>query len=99
MARFHVHRIGSDGSLAIDLQSNLLDALDTRVVRLLVPVGDLAKLVLRLNPRFEIDGETFVMLTEFLTTIPASSLGLSIADLSSRSDEITAATDFLFQGF
>lgn len=39
------------------------------------------------------------MLTEFLTTIPASALGPSIADLSSRSDEITAATDFLFQGF
>lgn len=99
MARFHVHRIGSDGSLAIDLQSNLLDALDTRVVAPLLPVDTLARLVLRLNPRFEVDGQALVMLTEFLTTVPASSLGPSIADLSSRSDEITAATDFLFQGF
>lgn len=99
MARFHVHRIGSDGSVAIDLQSNLLDALVTCVVSPVIPVGDLAKLVLRLNPRFDINGEVFVMLTEFLTTVPASSLGPSIADISARSDEITAATDFLFQGF
>lgn len=99
MARFHVHRIGSDGSLAIDLQSNLLDALVTRVVSPLIPDRDLTKLVLRLNPRFDINGEVFVMLTEFLTTVLTSWLGPSIADLSSRSDEITAARDFLFQGF
>jgi toxin CcdB len=99
MTRFHVHGIGSDSSLAVDLQSNLLDTLDTRVVAPLVPVGDLAKIALRLNPRFEIHGEAFVMLTEFLTTIPASALGPAITDLSPRADEITAATDFLFQGF
>lgn len=99
MTRFHVHRVGGEGSLAIDLQSNLLDKFDTRVVAPLVPIGDLTKIVLRLNPRFELNGETFVMLTEFLTTIPLSEIGPAIADLSPRADEITATTDFLFQGF
>lgn len=94
MARFHVHRIGNDGSLALDVQSNLLSDLTTRVIVPLAPVGDVATLVPRLNPRLAIDGETFAILTQFVTTVPAS-----VADLSPRADEITAATDFLFQGF
>lgn len=99
MARFHLHRIGNDGSLALDVQSNLLDSLTTRVVMPLVPVGDVATLVPRLNLRIAIDGETFAMLTQFITAIPVSAVGPSLADLSARADEITAATDFLFQGF
>ncbi len=39
------------------------------------------------------------MLTQFVTTVPVSAVGPSIADLSTRADEITAATDFLFQDF
>ncbi|RKE86586.1 CcdB family protein [Rhizobium sp. AG855] len=99
MTRFHVHRIGDDGSLALDVQSNLLDALTTRVVVPLAPVGDVVTLVPRLNARLAIDGETFAMLTQFITTVPVSAVGPAIADLSARADEITAATDFLFQGF
>lgn len=95
MTRFHVHRIGNDGSLALDVQSNLLDALTTRVVVPLAPVGDVATLV----PRLAIDRETFAMLTQFITTVPVSAVGPSVADLSARADEITGATDFLFQGF
>ncbi len=99
MARFNVHRIGNDGSLALDVQSNFLDALTTRVAVPLAPVGDIAALVPRLNPRLAIDGETFAMLTQFITTVPVSEIGPSVADLSTRADEIIGATDFLFQGF
>ncbi|THV17380.1 CcdB family protein [Rhizobium rhizophilum] len=99
MTRFHVHCIGKDGSLALDVQSNLLNALTTRVVVPLAPVGDVATPVPRLNARLAIDGETFAMLTQFITTVPVSAVGPSIADLSARADEITAPTDFLFQGF
>jgi len=95
MTRFHVHRIGNDGSLALDVQSNLLDALTTRVVVPLAPVEDVATLV----PRLTVDGQRFAMLRQFVTTVPVSAVGPSIADLSTRADEITAATDFLFQGF
>lgn len=99
MARFHVHRIGNDGSLALDVQSDLLDGLTTRVVVPLAPVGDVSALMPRLNPRLAIDGQTFAMLSQFITTAQVSAIGPSITDLSHRSDEITAATDFLFQGF
>lgn len=99
MARFRVHRVGSAADLAIDLQSNLLDGLHSRVMAPLVPVADVPRLVHRLNPRFDINGESFVMMTEFLSTVPAKEIGPAIADLSHRADDITAATDFLFQGF
>lgn len=99
MTRFHVHRIGNNGSLALDIQSNLLDALTTRVVVPLAPLSEIAALVPRLNPRVAVDGETFALLTQFMTTVPVSAVGPSIADLSNRADEITAATDFLFSGY
>lgn len=39
------------------------------------------------------------MATHRMAALALSEIGPSIADLSARADEITAATDFLFQGF
>jgi toxin CcdB len=39
------------------------------------------------------------MATQRMASIPLSEIGAEVADLSSRSDDITAALDFLFQGF
>lgn len=97
MARFQVYRLG-DG-LVVELQSDLFDGLQTRVVAPLVPADDISRKIGKLNPRFDLGGESYVMLTEFLGTVPAVELGTLVADLSSRADAITAATDFLFQGF
>jgi toxin CcdB len=85
MARFRVHRLKSEDQLVIDLQSDFLHDLPTRVVAPLQPVETVSWVIARLTPRFEVGGKTYV--------------GPSIADLSARADEITAATDFLFQGF
>jgi toxin CcdB len=41
----------------------------------------------------------YAMMTEFLASVPIRELGMAVADLSTRADDITAATDFLFQGF
>ena len=97
MARFHVHQFGIE--LVLDVQSNLLDDLHTRVVVPLVPEHEVKQVVQRLNPRFEINSVLYVMMTEFIAAVPAHELGTTVTRLSSRSDEITAATDFLFQGF
>jgi toxin CcdB len=83
----------------LGVQSNLLDALTTRVVVPLALIGDVTTLIPRLNPRFSIGGETFALLAQFITTVPVSAVGPAIADLSARADEITAASNFLFQGF
>ncbi|WP_137129680.1 CcdB family protein [Rhizobium sp. FY34] len=99
MARFKVYRMAQSEGLAIDLQSTLFDGLQTRVMAPLVPITDVAKLIPRLNPRFEINDTVYVMLTEFMGTVPSAEIGMLVADLSARADDITAATDFLFQGF
>lgn len=99
MARFWVYRLGPDGSLAVDLQADVLDGLKTRVVAPLVPVEQVKQLVPRLNPKFDIGGRSMVLLTEFTATVPLKELTDAVTNLSHRADEITAATDFLFQGF
>lgn len=99
MARFRVHRLKQGGLLVVDLQSNFLDGLPTRIVAPLHPVSEVHWTISRLTPRFEINGEMFVMATQRMGAIEASEIGPAIADLSPRADEITAATDFLFQGF
>ncbi|SSC65724.1 unnamed protein product [Ciceribacter selenitireducens ATCC BAA-1503] len=46
-----------------------------------------------------IDGQPYVMATHRMASVPTSEIGPMVTDLSHRSDEITVATDFLFQGF
>jgi toxin CcdB len=53
----------------------------------------------KLNPRFVIDGETYVMATQRMRSIGIDALGPVVAELSNHADAITAATDFAFQGF
>ena len=99
MARFHVYRLRSGNVLAIDLQANLLDDLPSRVMVPLHPVQELSWSISRLNPRFSIEGEAYVMATQRMASIPTTELGSDIADLTADSDRIVAAVDFLFQGF
>ena len=99
MARFHVYRLKSGNVLAIDLQANLLDDLPSRVMVPLHSVQELSWSISRLNPCFAIDGEIHVMATQRMASIPTIELGIAVADLSDKSDIITGALDFLFQGF
>ena len=99
MARFHVYRLRSDGVSAIDLQANILSDLPSRLMAPLYPVAEMSWSISRLNPRFAIGGELYAMATQRMAAIPVSEIGPELADLSARSDDIIAATDFLFQGF
>ncbi|MBO3758641.1 CcdB family protein [Ciceribacter sp. L1K22] len=99
MARFRVHRLKLGDQLVVDLQSDYLQDLPTRVVAPLQSVEDVSWVIARLTPRFEVGGKSYVMATHRLSALAVSDLGPSVADLSPRADEITAATDFLFQGF
>ena len=99
MARFHVYRLRQGGALVLDLQADILSDLQTRnVVPLLLP-SEISRLIARLNPTFEINGQRYVMATQFMGVVALNELGSSVADLTRDADAITAATDFLFQGF
>jgi toxin CcdB len=99
MARFQVYRLKGSNVLVLDLQTNFLDSLPSRVVAPLHSVDEMSWAVSNLNPRFRIDNEVYVMATQRIASVPLVEMGQAIADLSAKADIIIAATDFLFQGF
>ncbi len=99
MARYDVYR-GIDGRcFLLDVQADLLDKMNTRVVVPLMPTSDAPLPARRLNPVFEINGVSYMMVTQFVSAIPANTLGEPAANLSVHFDEITNALDMVFQGF
>ena len=99
MARFSVYRNpGAEGYL-LDVQANILDHLNTRVVVPLLPLSSAPKPASTLNPVFTVAGESVVMVTQFMAAVPTSLLKLPESSLESFRNEITAAMDLLFQGF
>ncbi|CAN7172977.1 CcdB family protein [Rhizobium sp. LjRoot30] len=99
MARFHAYRIKSSHILALDLQADILSDLRVRIIAPLYPVAELSWTMARLNPRFTIGEESYVMATQRMLAMPLQDIGDEVADLSAHRDIIIAATDFLFQGF
>jgi toxin CcdB len=83
----------------VSLQSDLLTRnLDTTVVAPLEPAG-IGSFADRLNPRVEIEGRPFVMITQELVTVRKSVLGQTCGSIASERDAIIAALDLLFTGF
>lgn len=83
----------------LDVQTELLDHIDTRVV---VPLAPLAvvqgKTAKHLNPNFTIEGTTVVMLTQELAGIQKRILGEHVTHLDHHRQEILGALDFLTSG-
>ena len=104
MAQYDVHHNASDGTSGdvpylLDIQSDLLAQLQTRVVVPLIPADRYGKPITRLNPVFDIRGETCIGAFTELAGVPRSCLGDVICSVSQQRDDITAAVDFLLQGF
>ncbi|MCA1370671.1 CcdB family protein [Bradyrhizobium sp. BRP14] len=99
MARFHVYRLKQAETLVVDLQADLFDALKTRIVAPLIPASDFAHVMSRINPRVTVGEDAYVIAIHLLAAISVSELDEMVTDLSSRRDDIVAATDFAFQGF
>lgn len=96
MARNEVLRLG-DG-LVLDVQADLLDALNTRVVVPLMPRNAAPLPARGLNPVFVVDQMEYTMATQFLAAVPRSELGQAVGSLDAHHDDITRALDLLFQG-
>ncbi|HLH89769.1 MAG TPA: CcdB family protein [Xanthobacteraceae bacterium] len=83
----------------VALQSDLLTrTLDTLVVAPLEPAAS-GTFADRLNPRVEIDGNAFVLITQEIVTVRKSVLGMTQASLAGERDKIISALDMLFTGF
>ncbi|MEK6593976.1 MAG: CcdB family protein [Pseudomonadota bacterium] len=104
MAQFDVYRNANPATRAripclLDVQSDLLDPLATRVVvPLCKPEVLKGKLAERLNPVFEVEGRKMAMLTPELAGVSRKILGERIGNLSDERRAIIAALDLLITG-
>ncbi|MFA6156595.1 CcdB family protein [Mesorhizobium sp.] len=99
MARYDFYRNADGNGYLLDVQSDLLGGLSTRVVIPLMPPNIAPIPGRRLNPTFAINGKDHVMVTQFMSAFTASELPDAEGNLSKHHDDIVAALDMLFQGF
>ncbi|MEX0281938.1 MAG: CcdB family protein [Arenibacterium sp.] len=99
MPKYDVFSNPSGDGFLLDVQSDLLSDLNTRVVVPLLPIANAPKPATRLNPTFDIGGEAFVMVTQFMAAVPVGVLESPIMNIEAECDKITAAVDMLMQGF
>ncbi len=104
MPQFAVHRNPNRLTrtaipLLLDIQSDLLETLGTRVVIPLYTAEAMQDGVIgTLTPRIEVDGMSYIAVTPELAGIPRNSLGEQVSDLSHRRNDIIAALDLLLTG-
>ena len=105
MAHFDVYiNPGSQANITpylLDVQSNLLGDLESRMV---IPLRSLehfpnVKLSENLTPVFTIKGHDFLLETPKRGAVPLRILKNPVTSLASKQAQITAALDFLFQGY
>jgi toxin CcdB len=85
----------------LDVQRDLLNGLDSRLV---IPLRSLkhfpkVKLSTQLTPIFTIGGEECLLETPKMGAVPLRVLKSPVTSLGQAQDQITAAMDFLFQGY
>ena len=99
MARYDILPVSITSGFLLNVQSDLLEDLNTRVVVPLMPVKHAPKSAEKLNPIFKIDGKRFVLATQFLSSVPHSVLETPVDNVGQHHEEIVAAIDMLTQGF
>jgi toxin CcdB len=105
MARFDVFANPGAGAKAfpylVELQSNLLDGLDTTVVAPLKPAASYSgtRLPERLMPTMRVKGRDYVVDMPRLAAIPRGVFKAPVANLAPEQATLVAALDFLFQGY
>jgi len=83
----------------LDIQSDLLDPLATRVVVPLQPAGGSGSRSMEpLTPAIRVTGKDYLMITPQLAGIAVRELGPVVADASADRSVIIAALDFLIAG-
>ncbi|GEM75027.1 CcdB family protein [Vibrio sagamiensis] len=83
----------------VDVQSELLVSMNTRLVIPLTPLELLErKAPSHLCPMINIDGSDFVILTHQMVSVPTKILTTPVEDLNMFRNEIIAAIDFLITG-
>lgn len=99
MARFEVYVSPSGSGYLLDVQADVLDSLNTRIVVPLLPVSQAPVPAKRLNPVFDIGSEPHVMVTQFMAAVPRALLRSPLTSLADQDSHIMAALDIALVGF
>ncbi len=83
----------------LDVQAILLSQLKTRSVVPLIPATSAPSRIAVLNPVFELEGATYVMVTQAIGTVELRKLGRPVVSLGQHHDAVTRALDFPFIGY
>ncbi|MFA0066022.1 CcdB family protein [Vibrio breoganii] len=104
MSQFSLYQNNDKGTATaypyfVDVQSEMLDTLNTRLVIPLTPVEMLEKKApIHLCPVIHIDEGDFVILTHQMASVPNKILRDPVNELSTFRNEVIAAIDFLITG-
>lgn len=98
MAQFDLHPAPSGSGYVLDVQADLLEMLNTRVVVPILPETEAPPPARGLNPVFALDGGRHVMVTQYLSAVRRSGLARPVGSLAGARDDITRALDLLTHG-
>lgn len=98
MGQFDIYRIGETGRLAVDIQSDLLAHLATRVMVPLIPAELAPQRARNLNPVLDFDAQAYVLQPQFAATFSMRELGIPIGHARANRDDIVRALDVLITG-
>lgn len=101
MAQFYVYKNENNETndsvpYLLDVQSDVLQSLDTRVV---IPLSKTDKIYKGLTKEFIVNGETVYLLSTQIGTVLATELKTEICSLGKQKEEIENSLDFLIYGF
>jgi toxin CcdB len=82
----------------LDVQSDVLGIINSRVVVPLVLAVRFTRPMRHLNPGFRIEGVAVIMATQFIAGTSLRNLGEVVASLADRRSDIIGAVDMLITG-
>lgn len=98
MARLDLHRNRDGKGYLLDVQADILRALNSRLVIPVLPLDEAPPLAGKLNPLVVVEGAQHSIVTQHMAAVSAKLLGERVISLSSRDNEIIRAIDLLISG-
>jgi toxin CcdB len=99
MSRFDVHVRPDGPGFLLDVQSDHLYALPTRMVVPLLPEAGPLPPIRDLNPILRVQEQRVTMMTQYMAALPVGHLRRPVANLLDQSYDITRALGILLTGF
>jgi toxin CcdB len=99
MSRYSIYPSPGEVGYLLDVQADMHSHLNVRMVIPLLPLALAPTPARTLNPLFELNGETYSMVTQYMAAMPVKALKNRLFNVEDRREEIVAAIDLLLQGF